>query len=222
MNCNPDSAPIALNGNGVNISQNTLEATPASMNKLTPLPRPQPFWIISSSNITMYVANTNCSITINFTYQGTMSLTAGFQCHDIVRSVASRRPTSNANTFCASVNFFLSSMFDRSSLRSFAPTSICIIRPAVTIGPMPSSISVPMLLANIICIMYRRASILVAACPGWTPYNGVWAITRYTTSTIPVHIKRLPRGCVCLGLTTVGRRPPIFANRSSIPNSYTH
>ncbi len=54
------------------------------------------------------------------------------------------------------------------------PAKSCMIRPAVTMGPMPSSSNVPLCEANINRIVVRGSSPALVE----TPYKGVSAITR--------------------------------------------
>ena len=70
--------------------------------------------------------------------------------HPRTYMLASKMPKSTASVFWAAVNVLLSSGSVRSMSIILAPIRTWRIRPAVTMGPMPSSISVPAFEAKII------------------------------------------------------------------------
>ena len=113
-------------------------ATPEAMNRLIPLPRPQPFWRSSSSNRTIMPAPTSCSrITISVVtgsapYVPPMMYGGCFEdCHEY------------GEDFAPLVNIERSSGLLMSILTILDPARTCRINPAVTIGPIPNSIRVP-------------------------------------------------------------------------------
>lgn len=81
----------------------------------------------------------------------------------------------------AVVNKPLSSGSDMSQPIIPDPTRSCSISPAVTIGPIPSSIRVPRFEANII-----RRYVRSQPPPAATPYNGISVMTKYKISVMAV------------------------------------
>jgi hypothetical protein len=74
--------------------------------------------------------------------------------------------------------------------------------PEEMIGVIPSSISVPRLLANIIRSQYSGSD----ESEDTIPYNGIWLITRKTRSVKPVHTSRLLKGTLLSGSWISGTR----------------
>ena len=68
-------------------------------------------------------------------------------------------------TLLAVVNKPLSSGFDLSKDMMSDPARSCIISPAVTIGPIPSSIREPLLDAKIILIVAKGSPVSVCGIP---------------------------------------------------------
>jgi len=129
---------------GENIDQRMFWATPAMMKRLIPLPRPQPFWTSSSSNITIIPAASNwmniaiITVPVIVPYMPLMMYAPAWT------------PVSRIEkTLLADVKSPLSSWLDMSHLIIDEPTSNWRIKPAVTMGPIPSSIKVPRLEAKI-------------------------------------------------------------------------
>ena len=84
-------------------------------------------------------------------------------------------------TLLADVNNPLSSELDMSHLIIDEPASNCRIKPAVTIGPMPNSISVPRFEAKITLKAPNSSDAAFAM-----PKSGISVMTRKTTKTSAV------------------------------------
>ncbi len=126
------------------MSQTTDWATPAMMKRLIPLPRPQPFWMSSSISMTMSPAARSWKKIISAVEpvsEPNMPLMMYAAAWMPVRRML--------NTLLAEVNKPLSSEFDMSHWMIEDPASNWRIKPAVTMGPMPSCIRVPLLDAKI-------------------------------------------------------------------------
>jgi hypothetical protein len=74
--------------------------------------------------------------------------------------------------------------------------------PDEIMGVIPSSISVPRLLAIIMRSQYRGSEV----SEDTIPYSGIWLITRKTTSVRPVHTRRLLKGTLLSGSWISGTR----------------
>lgn len=74
--------------------------------------------------------------------------------------------------------------------------------PDEIIGVIPSSISVPRLLAIIIRSQYRGSE----ASDETMPYRGIWLMTKKTRSVKPVHTSRLLKGTLLSGSWISGTR----------------
>ena len=133
----PTNRPVG----GENIDQRMFWATPAMMKRLMPLPRPQPFWTSSSINMTIMPAEMSCMNIANITPMPSSGKVPYMPLRMYAPAwTAVRRML---KTLLAEVKSPLSSGFDKSHFMMFEPASNCRIKPAVTIGPMPSSINVP-------------------------------------------------------------------------------
>ncbi len=108
------------------------------MKRLIPLPIPQPFWIISSRRrmITLAPKSWKKMTTAWLLWSVPRAPPRMYAPHSTVI-------TTNVRSFVAVPKRALSSVSPRSSLRMSLPWSSWRIRPAVTIGPIPSSVRVP-------------------------------------------------------------------------------
>jgi hypothetical protein len=75
------------------------------------------------------------------------------------------------------------------------------IIPDEMIGEIPNSISVPLLLANIILSQYRGSEV----SEDTMPYNGIWLMTKKINNVKPVHINFWLKGTFVSGCCTSGR-----------------
>ncbi len=119
------------------------------MNRLIPLPKPHPFWTSSSSSKTIIPAATSCIKTTRAIELESCPYIPPMMYADAWTPV---RPIEK--TLLAVVNKPRSSGFPMSHSIIAEPAKSCRINPAVTIGPIPSSIRLPRLDAKII----RRAA----------------------------------------------------------------
>jgi hypothetical protein len=74
--------------------------------------------------------------------------------------------------------------------------------PDVMMGVIPSSISVPLLLAIIMRSQYSGSEV----SDDTMPYSGIWLITRKTRRVRPVHTSRLLKGTLLSGSEISGTR----------------
>ena len=95
--------------------------------------------------------------------------------------------------FSAPLNKALSSFQFISTSKSLAPAKSYITMPAVTVGEIPNSISVPLLDARITLSQQKGSADAVETIP----YKGIWQQIRYINVAITVHIS------LCLNLTFV-------------------
>ena len=140
-----ESEPTNNPFGGENVDQRMFWATPAMMKRLMPLPSPQPFWTSSSINMTIMPAAINCMKITKYRW----SARTGPYMPLRMYAPAWTPVSTMLKTLLAEVNSPLSSGFDMSHLMMDEPASNCRINPAVTMGPMPSSMSVPRLEAKI-------------------------------------------------------------------------
>ncbi len=103
----------------------------------------------------------------------------------------------------ADVNRALSSGLVKSRRINSAPTSSCSISPAVTIGPIPRVVRVPICEAN---ITFKSSGLAWAEGEISTPYRTMLPIASYTTSTSAVHTSRSVKDNFLPGFFISGRR----------------
>ena len=120
-------------------------ATPPRMKRLMPLPIPQPFWIISSSRSTTMLARKSWK-KMTIAWLDPRAPRAPPRMY----APASTAITTNVRILVDEPKIALSSGFPRSSLSRSLPWSSWRMSPAVTMGPIPSSMRVPWLEAKII------------------------------------------------------------------------
>lgn len=141
----PCCLPISpMAGAGEKLSQRMLWATPATMKRLIPLPIPQPFCTSSSRRITTIPAARSWRNTVIAVVVGRAPYIP-----PIMYAVAWTPVSIMENALLADVKRARSSGFVMSHAIMPAPTRSCRISPPVTMGPIPSSMSVPLLEANI-------------------------------------------------------------------------
>ncbi len=115
------------------------------MNRLMPEPSPHPFWTNSSSSITTIPAAISCK---NMTTITVMPKSAPYMPLRMYAPAWTAVRIMERNLL-ATVNKPRSSGLDISQLIKEEPARSWRINPAVTMGPIPSSIRVPRLLAKI-------------------------------------------------------------------------
>ncbi len=135
---------------GENVCHKIVSHILTEINRLIPLPNPNPLFIKSSNNIVIYDANTNYNTIIIALANPTYSISPYIPPHTY--AIASNTATNiPANLFNLSYNL-LSSSFSLLNSNILAPFNNYIIIPLVTIGDIPNSINDPLLLANIALI----------------------------------------------------------------------
>ena len=137
---------------GPRLLQTIWRQTPAAMKRLIPLPKPHFFWSISSRRIMTIPANTSCTRMKNsFCRLGGIGCPAEFvtlYAPPSRKASPSNMVMNTESTLLAPVKRARSPGLLKSTLIILEPDRTWSMSPAVTIGPIPSSTSVPLWLAK--------------------------------------------------------------------------
>lgn len=125
------------------------------MNKEIPDPKPYPFLSIESNRMTITPANSNCSKMRDMFNKPNCE--GGPYAPYHIWPAAYPKQRISANVFSNPYNTLLS--LSLLTLRNPIAVTICMIQDADMMGPIPSSINVPLLDASMTLVQYRGSEL---------------------------------------------------------------